>query len=760
MPRLNFTTATVADFSGGQTDEYINGAPNRARTLRNFYVLPDRSILTRPGQRVENPEDEALPNAPARVNQLINYANDVKLFYISGNHLFIRDSLGAFEEVKSPLDNSLFSLADDESEVSFAQWNNHLLLCSGEYDKPQKVYRDDSGNFQLRTAGLPALATKPEVESSGGAGSDAYIYAFTYSYEYKVNDQTFLDESAVRQVQLIDVNDPPTHTVNITDIPELTGGNYDTANVKVKIYRTISGGQQFYLIGEIANGVTTYNDSASDDDIQEGQLLYTEGGVLDNEEPPLAKYVHVVGEVAFYANLKDGTEIRPAVYRQSFPFDPDSTNGLFEDELEDNIKGISSHRDLPLIFCDRYVYRVEGRFDEVGQGELIHTRVHESAGCLSNNSIVQTEIGVFWCGEDGIYFTDGYQCYKVTDHLDQTYRSITENMSFPERIKGTYDSQARRIYFTVQRQAFAEEENEENDSLFVLDVRWGLSREMSCYFWDGTSDFKPTSLAVYKNKLYRGDELGYVFLFEEGVLTDPRITQGVSATEWVSEPIIWDYTSVASNLGSELERKWITRILMSARNRTNVTMQLKAINDDGRVERDLTPIRWRRNFNWGNEEFVWADETCAWFYGGMIEQWRRMPARGMRASYIQVQFTNADAVIIGSDAFGTATVSQAGTTTVTLTDSQKEWLTDSVGYRISFDVDDYEGEYDVTGRTDTTLTISDPTSQIPEGTFRWMLKGIRKNEQLNLLSFTLSFSPMSSGTHPTFRAGDGGENAS
>ena len=243
--------------------------------------------------------------------------------------------------LQGPSGNDLFSAGTTASIVSYAEWNKHIFLTSDAYPRPMKIYKDSALAYQLRSSGLPALATAPTV-TAGAAGAMNFIYAFHYSYTYLVGADalSFKDAGAITQVELVNSADPSISTNPITNIPVIANGateNFDTAKIKVEIYRTQAGGDVFYKIGEVTNGTTTFNDTFSDATIANNELIYNSDGSVDNDAPPLAKFIHIVNNIALYGYLNESSQKKPFTIRQSVPGDPDSVPLDFNAETEDEI---------------------------------------------------------------------------------------------------------------------------------------------------------------------------------------------------------------------------------------------------------------------------------------------------------------------------------------------------------------------------------------------------------------------------------------
>lgn len=746
----------VFSFSKGITDDVFEQVYDAAAELDNFTITSDGLLDSRDGSVVDNIDYGQAPSGVARIGALINYANNDKLFVQSGRQLFYRNP-DAYAILRGPDNFEVLSSGDESNAIAFAQWNNHLYLTNDAYSRPVKVYKDQNGNYQVRANGFDFLSSDPVV-TAGAVGTRAYAYAFHYHFVYEVVNQEFQDFGPTTIVQLLNSGDPSVNPNLVSGIPALsngTDGNYDLANVKVFIYRTVDGGETFYKVGEVANGVTTFNDNVSDDFAQEnGLVLYTDDGTVDFEIPPLAKFVHVVNNTGYYASTREGTEDFEFRVRQSVPGSPGAVPGDFYVDLEDKITGLSSTKSIPLVFCKRYVYRLEQGFDRFGRGSIRPIRISDTAGCVSNLSIVQAENYVLWAGQDGFYASDGYQVFKISDSNNTRYRSILESQTQQNRIVGTFNEKDRRVYWGVQRNTA----NLDNDSLVVLDMRWGVSAKSTFTTWSGAS-FRPTALGFFGGLLYRGDTRGFVLKHSSDYDTDPRVDILTTPDTWSTETIIWTYKSVNINFGSTFNRKVPTKILLQAANRANTTIQIVAISDGGRIERELKVIRWRRNFIWGDTEFVWSNPDCVWRGTGFIEQWRRFPARSLRLSYLQLVITNGYSVVTNSDVDGTATFD--GTTNqITLDDTMNnKWPDDVVGYNIRSSADGYTREFEVSSRiSDTVIEVIDPEGLLPDGSLEWELWGYKKGEPLKLLGYNVHWNDVSQSQN-TFETGQDGTNA-
>jgi len=746
----------VVDFSGGITDNVYWQDPRRAKTLDNLLIKSDRSVDNRPGSVVDDLTHPLIPAGNQKINTLINYANSDKLFVHSARKIYYRNP-SSYQTLLGPTGNDVLSAGSTSNFLSFAQSNGHIFLTSDAYPSPQKIYKDQLGAYQVRSAGLPALAASPNV-TAGIAGVNDYVYSFAYDYLYQVGTPTgitkFEDIGPVTQFRLVGSGDPSASANSITGIPVLANGatnNWDTSNIKVFIYRTLSGGTVSYKVGEVTNGTTTFLDSVSDAVLQLNDTLYIDDGTLDFDPPPMSRYIHIVNNTGYYASLYEGGEEKRTTIRQSIPGAPDKVPTAFEVVVEDRLTGMSSARSNPIALCEKYIYRIEQSFDNAGRGAPNAIRLSDTAGCVSHNSIVQAENGIFWFGNDGVYYCDSYQTMKVSDGNNERYKTLLSTISDPRKITGRFDEKERRIYWTIQTNSTSLD----IDSLLTLELRWGISNDMPFETASGAS-FRPSAIEIFNKKLYRGDTRGYVFIHDPSYTTDPKVDTLSAASTWAKETIIWTYESINYNFGSTHLRKYVTKMLLTAQNKDNTSIQITAINDDGRTTRALKPIRWRRNFVWGDNEFLWGNTDCVWNAVGIIEQFRRMPAKGIRLSYLRLMVSNAFSIVLNSDMAGLAHFNPS-LKTATLLNSSQTWPVDSVDYVITTEVDGYQKQFPVTYVGTDTIQVLDPGGQLPLGNYKWELWGYRKGEPLNLLSYNLVWDHASQ-TQLTYHAGQDGSN--
>lgn len=743
----------ISDFSFGITDYYIDGLPLEAQSLDNLIITPNKKVRSRWGSTTVNNQ---LPLGVFRVNKFASL--DEKLIVFQDKRAY-RDNAGAWAEILGPSGGTFLTLGNSQSVIVDSEWQHQLFFASDAFSSIQKLYIDGVGAYQVRNAGLPGIETGFSVTNPTGSGS-SYLYSFCIAYEYTVGSITYLDRGPVTLLSTpvvggaIAGGNTTTVTIPGTYSP---AENWDTANWKIEIYRTQSAGTVFFKVGEVNFGTTSFVDNVPDATLATRETLYTTGDVAENETPPKAKYVHVVNDYGYYAHIKDGSEILDTTVLQSKAGDPDSVPASFNAETEQEIKGLSSIYDRPIVLCRQYIYRIDNFFGDDGTGGMLLRRIDDKAGCISAQSLVQTHLGLFWAGELGFYWTDGFRVVCISDHLNQTYKTLVLNDTRKKNIVGTFDKSNHRVIWSVS----LEEGSGEADRQFVLDIKSpfqpdGQKKGGTFTTFSGGDNFRPTQTIAIGKYVYRGDTRGYVFRHSEDMFTDPKINTAVAPSTWGTSAIIYDYKSCFLDFGGKFFRKWVPRILISADNTTNLSLGISSSNDNNRVTGVLAPIRYRKNITWGEDLPVWGDATALWNAQGLVEEWRHFPSGGLRCNYKQVQFYNAIVNIIDSTLLGTATVNIT-TKTATLGGSYN-WLDDIVDYFIAFEHDGYVKEFQVTSATATTLIYADPLGAGPsaDGVYNWVLRGRPKGEVLQLNGYVIHYAPISKSHTPFSSSSLGG----
>lgn len=601
-----------------------------------------------------------------------------------------------------------------------------------------------------------SVTRAPSITS--GAASATFLYGFFYKYTYTVGDITFETNGPVTLVQTATNLNSGTKT--ISNLPAISNGgtrNYDTTTITLEIYRSIDGGTTLYKVASLVNGATSYSDTTSDASLVNNELIYTTGGVLDDDTPPSAKYISIVNDHACYAHIRDGNTIYPTRFGLSRPGSPDAYLSSSEDDVEESITGVNNIGIYHILFSKNRVYRLEGFFDELGRGGVEKREISREHGTISNRSIVKIPQGLVFAAKDGFYFTDGYSVNQISGHLNEPYSNLVSTETQQARIYGRYDSKDNLVKWFMSSLSTSTD----NDIAWVLDLNFsnltnpeGDGGVFTTY--SNRDSWLASAVEFVDDTWIIGDARGYIFKLDPSALDDLKVDTSVAVSSWNRSAIIWDHKSFCTTFGTSTLYKFTPTITFQAKNLGNVTVQIKSNEEDSNNYAGLKEIRIRDGLTWGESGIEWGESDHLWNVAKLVRAMRRFPMSHMRSIYKQVQVTNSKTNIYNSDTYGTGNTSGAANT---LSGISGVFPADVVGYLLTTAQDSYVKEYTITTRnSDTSITVSDPDGDFPTATgTAWLIKGYRKREKLNILSYSFNYAIVAQ-NQPVYR-GDTGANA-
>lgn len=536
----------------------------------------------------------------------------------------------------------------------------------------------------------------------------------------------------------------------ISGIPALVNNgqsNYDTSVVKMNISRTTDGGTVYYLLDSIANAVTTYSDKTSDTlgakILTDGTPLYTNGGVIGYDQPPLAKFIHNLNGTVYYGAITDTSQFFPQRIRQSVQYAPDAAPATFYVDLDDNLTGLSSTRANLMAFCTSSVYRINGGFNNLGQGALTFERLSDTIGGINQKSIVQTDVGVFFAGGDGFYYTDGYQIIKISLELDQTYKNLTKSEAQKRSVYGTYDRLNRRIWWGMRE----ESSGFGNTVAYVYYLNFGIKPSGVFTTVNAeASNFRPAALLFRNNNLLYGSERGNILTIDGTKKQDLDLDFLISSAENTNYYINYNYTSCAFDSGSTFQRKWFTKLHLIGKNIGNSSIQPYVISDlnaTGNGIRAMTIMNYQENIKWASPTHVWGDATKIWGAKGKFDMWRRFPSGSLRNDFLQIKFVPARVTRYASSTFG-LTCTHNGTGGLTLDTTNYPgaiWPLDIAYTSIYFAYDNYTTGWNIYTLSGSTIYIAaGAAGVVPTGSgLEWQINSKNGETRSSITSYVLHY---------------------
>lgn len=711
-----------SDFSGGITDFRFNTSSNFASIMDNWEVLRDKSMQVRWGFGFW---DIGAPRIPTneRVNAILDVSDT--LCFFSNGRVYYNDA--GFQEIIGPTGNKAFNLADTESQVDAIKYGDQYICVDDDYSFPQKLFKDQNGDLRVINAGLPTVISDPVVTPTIAAGT-SYVYAFVYEYYYRVGTTLFLDLGTPRYVTSDNSSDLSASTNVISDYLELTNGvnrNYDEAGVKKRIYRTEDGGTTFYLVGTIDNNVTSYVDNTSDLDLVSGEVLYTQGGVKDNDLPPQCKYIAASNNIVYYGNIIESAETKPYRLRFSKIGDPDSVPDTFFEDFDSEITGLSSVDNKAIVFTDRETIALEGVLDDVGRGTVIRRSIGD-IGCVSNGSIVTTQDYIYWFSTAGIYRTNGVTYEKLTNHLDLTYQLLTENDDKKRKVYSAYDDISQRVYWCVN---FGSPDN--NKYLVYDEINKGFIT------WSSGLDFSPTSLIWKDQEMVRADADGYVFLHNDSFFSDLVKSDTLAPADWWNKAIPYEWKHIAWTMGDSERVKWLNKVSFVGRPETNVYLEPRTFTEGNLDYLALAPVRFNPLIVWGEPEYQWGDPANRWNSIDYLNIAKRFHRRGKRATHLQLALASAYVTIQQSVANTDSYVSVDSVAKTVSMVNPGIYSFDTIyeGYDIIIDGKSYQ----IQSGSTTTLVVTDPDTTLVNGNYPYEIKGYPKQQRPQISDISVYF---------------------
>jgi len=317
--------------------------------------------------------------------------------------------------------------------------------------------------------------------------------------------------------------------------------------------------------------------STADDKLIFNEEAYFNGGVLSYDSLPQGPYYFTVNnQIGYYANVVNNIQ---RVYQSAPSVVHATPTGLFVD-FNDEITGINSFLDKPIVFTATKTWRMEGEKASDGSGRIIQRTISDEFGCISNQSVVQTNIGVFYWAANGIIYTDGLRAFRVTDHLIVRYNNWLANLRAtdseigPQQLRGTFDELNRLVYWSCWDKA-------KKPFQIVMSLQEGPSPTMpfrvnnGLRYWDWNGDPGIVALPV---DLYETRAMHYSSDTRELYKAQKNVIQ--KALPDTPGGVVL-YKSIAFDFGMPWSRKFTTKIMLNLRdlNKAGVSMTPLSWND-------------------------------------------------------------------------------------------------------------------------------------------------------------------------------------
>lgn len=437
------SASTVCRSAGLASKPFTIGADTFVITVHDstlqatyFVVRSDGKIVSKlmPTQAGGLPSKAVLPQVAIDQSNKAYFPAQIKTKFVSQNNTTFTLKGISLETIS--FNNSIPIIA---REIS-----NNLLISGGIVQTYDGATLCEAG-FHF----YPENITSTPTTSGGSMATGVYQYFAIYSW---VDRQGQKHRSASSIGLQASVTGPTGSVSLLVPTLRLTA----KPNVLIEVYRTQANGTQAYMVTSVTsptyNSVTsdaiTFVDTLSDSSIIGNEILYTSGGVLDNDSPSSASIIDVNKNRALIGGLED-----PLVFgysKQSLPGEGISFSQFFQTRVDPTggaIKTIKFMDDRIILFKNSYIFYVSGDGpDDTGNQNNFTppTLITSDVGCPYPQSCVLTPMGLMFKSAKGIYLLDrslgvqyigadveAYNSYNITsatlmDDVNQV-RFLTDN---------------------------------------------------------------------------------------------------------------------------------------------------------------------------------------------------------------------------------------------------------------------------------------------------------------------------------------------
>ena len=276
-----------------------------------------------------------------------------------------------------------------------------------------------------RQIGIDFPAVIPSIHSNiTGALNTNGSYVFVYTY---YNTVTGAESSPSLPSVTLDAG------ANGGIKIQVTAGNSTTAD-QIKIYRSVSGGNVFFLDGTALITDTTYSSTISDAAL--GNELE-----LDNSRlPEPAKFATLLDNRLFVGGFASNPNriqyskvglvgamfesFQAADFTDCDPNDGDKIVGI--GKMGSKVGIIKQRKAGKLLPMDLPL----GGLERSGYQKYIHRSLPAPCTATNHHSIFQLSDRMGWMGKDNIYISDGIDVVPIANRISTSVRSLNHNLSY------------------------------------------------------------------------------------------------------------------------------------------------------------------------------------------------------------------------------------------------------------------------------------------------------------------------------------------
>ena len=254
----------------------------------------------------------------------------------------------------------------------------------------------------------PEPVTQSTNNSTGSLAAGTYQYRVIYVH-------TDARGQIHRSAPSVSITATPTggsSTVTLT-IPSLRLTEH--SSVTCEVYRTITNGTLFYKVSEVANntGVNSVSladaGAITDGDLVAKEMLYTNGGIVENIAPPATSVMGVFNNRIFAVSSENPKVLYYSKKRQKKS--PVEFSDIFTITMNkaERVTAMVEMDEKLIIFEPQQIFYITGAgpTDTGAQNSYSEPQlVTSDVGCTTVDSVVISPLGIFFKSLKGIYLLD------------------------------------------------------------------------------------------------------------------------------------------------------------------------------------------------------------------------------------------------------------------------------------------------------------------------------------------------------------------
>lgn len=302
-----------------------------------------------------------------------------------------------------------------KSKIPSALVYSNIMVCAGSLN----FMYDTSNYVELGFISSPiAVGLTPSV-GVGALSEGPYFYTALYMWE---DSKGNIHRSAPAPIANITLT-AGQNTVTVV-VPTLRQTAKD--NVVIEIYRSDVTGGASYKLAILPNNpavdAISFTDIYPDTDVVGNEMVYTEGGILENSRPQGASYMVVHQDRLFIVPQSSRRTLQYS-YVTSEGYPPEFSDYLTVSlPVSEDITAIHGLGDLLVVFTEHSVGIVSGQgADPTGAGASYQfSYVSQQVGCTSPDSLVETDTGLYFYSKKGLYVVNRGGGISFAGHKIQT----------------------------------------------------------------------------------------------------------------------------------------------------------------------------------------------------------------------------------------------------------------------------------------------------------------------------------------------------